>query len=86
MLSNILEILLLLEKHSKTDNGAIDQKSSNDRHNHGGYLDQTGVSQQSWKSWGLENFISAVHAKSSYEWQIVIYAASVKGATTYQLP
>ena len=50
MLSNILEILFLLEKHSKTNNGAIDQKSSNDRHNHGGYLDQTGVSQQSWKS------------------------------------
>ena len=86
MPSNILEILLLLEKHSETDDGAIDQKSSDNRHNHGGYLDQTGVSQQSWKSCGLENLISAVRAKSSYEWQIVIYVASVKGATTYQLP
>ena len=67
MPNNILEILLLLEKHSKTDDGAIGQKSSNDRHNHGGYLNQTGVSQQSWKSWVLENLISAVRAKSLHK-------------------
>ena len=68
MPNNILEILLLLEKHSETDDGAIDQKSSNDRHNHGGYLNQTRVSQQSWKSWVLENLISAVRAKSPHKW------------------
>ena len=67
MPNNILEILLLLEKHSETDDGAIGQKSSNDRHNHGGYLNQTGVSQQSWKSWVLENLISAVRAKSLHK-------------------
>ena len=49
MPNKILEILLFLEKHSETDNGAINQKSSNDRHNHGGYLNQMRVSQQSWK-------------------------------------
>ena len=64
MSDNILEILLFLEKHSETDDGAIDQKSSDNRHNHGGYLDQTGVSQQSWKSWVLEYLVSAVRAKS----------------------
>ena len=64
---NMLEILLFLEKHSETDDGAIDQKSSDDRHNHGGYLDKTRVSQQGWKSWVLENLISAVRAKSLHK-------------------
>ena len=58
MSNKILEILLLLEKHSETDNSAIDQKSSNDRHNHGGYLNQTGVGQQSRKCWVVENMLA----------------------------
>ena len=58
MPNKILEILLLLEKHSETDDGAIDQKSSNDRHNHGGYLNQIGVGQQSWKCWVVENILA----------------------------
>ena len=83
--NKILEILLFLEKHSETDNGAIDQKPSNDRHNHGGYLNQTRVSQQSWKCWVVENILAQsvlilfINGSDSH----ILHA---RRANTYQLP
>ena len=85
MPNTILEILLLLEKHSETDNGAIDQESSNDRHNHGGYLNQTRVSQQSWECWVVEKILaqSILYPLINDSNPHILHART---ATTYQLP
>ncbi len=54
-----LELLLLLEEHGEADDGAVDQETADDRHEHGWDLNETRVCEDDREYWNQKSAVSS---------------------------